>query len=343
MLLTTGEAITRTLRFEQNQGTDLIYDRDPELREKALHRLELIVERVDTLAPYFWRLADGTVVLSSGVGSTPTDFSSFGESGRVYVQGTNREVHYIPPDDLETLLVQDSGVQSEPLRYTLKGKTVLGRAQIKTYPASNATLLLKNYIRRCPDLFDYPVAPAAAEGSAGAISGSAYTYRASFVHANGETEGGGVSITPLTVSSKRVNLTQVATSPSRLVTARKIWRPASAGVQYKLVGTISDNLTTTFEDNIADGSLGANMTTPAEAVSGLELFPENFHRGVFVDGLAMRFMQGQGDERAFLFSDKWERHIKRIWEEHQQGQNVPHVMPRYGSQARTYRRPRIAS
>lgn len=56
----------------------------------------------------------------------------------------------------------------------------------------------------------------------------------------------------------KVNLTSIVAGPAG-TTARKIYRTVSGDTgNYKLVGTISDNVTTTFQDNVADGSLGAD-------------------------------------------------------------------------------------
>lgn len=56
----------------------------------------------------------------------------------------------------------------------------------------------------------------------------------------------------------KVNLTAVPLGPTG-TTARKVYRTVSGDTgNPKLVGTISDNVTTTFQDNVADGSLGAN-------------------------------------------------------------------------------------
>jgi hypothetical protein len=46
-----------------------------------------------------------------------------------------------------------------------------------------------------------------------------------------------------------------------LVTSRRVWRTAAGGSQLKLLTTIADNLTQTFIDTVADGSLGANVPT----------------------------------------------------------------------------------
>jgi len=44
-------------------------------------------------------------------------------------------------------------------------------------------------------------------------------------------------------------------------TARKLYRTAAGGAQLKLVATIADNLTTSFNDTVPDASLGANAPT----------------------------------------------------------------------------------
>lgn len=65
-----------------------------------------------------------------------------------------------------------------------------------------------------------------------------------------------------TAGDGRVNLTGIAVSTNPYCTARRLYR-TSAGADptvignYKLLATIADNTTTTYADNIADGSLGA--------------------------------------------------------------------------------------
>jgi hypothetical protein len=45
------------------------------------------------------------------------------------------------------------------------------------------------------------------------------------------------------------------------ISARRIYRTAAGGTTFKLVTTVNDNSTTTYEDNAADASLGANAPT----------------------------------------------------------------------------------
>lgn len=104
-----------------------------------------------------------------------------------------------------------------------------------------------------------PGAAAAAAGAAGSPNG-AYKYQVTFVNAAGETTGG-VEFA-FTATNTHVSLSSVPLGPSG-TTSRKIYRTAAAGASAteKLVGTIADNTTTTFDDNVADGALGAVIPT----------------------------------------------------------------------------------
>ncbi|HEC65294.1 MAG TPA: hypothetical protein ENI23_08370 [bacterium] len=99
-------------------------------------------------------------------------------------------------------------------------------------------------------------ATAAVNPTAGNLDGG-YYYRITFVTADGETGVGNYS-TQVSPANEQVDLTDIPTGTSK-VTARKIYRTVANGpyVITYLVDTISDNTTTTYTDNIADGSLGA--------------------------------------------------------------------------------------
>lgn len=93
------------------------------------------------------------------------------------------------------------------------------------------------------------------------VSGSltgAYYYAMTYVIDGVEIILGTISNT-ITVSSKSVDLdlpVGIATC-----TARKIYRTEAGGSTLKLLTTISDNTTTTYQDNTVDGSLGANIAS----------------------------------------------------------------------------------
>lgn len=99
-------------------------------------------------------------------------------------------------------------------------------------------------------------APTIAAGGAGSLSGFV---RASvtFVVAGAES-GHGLKSAAVNLSSNEVDWSDIPLGPAG-TTARKLYRTAtgdSDGI-HKLVATISDNTTTVFTDNVANGSLGA--------------------------------------------------------------------------------------
>jgi len=98
-----------------------------------------------------------------------------------------------------------------------------------------------------------------AGAGAGNVENGAHRYVVTFVTASGETQAGDISAA-VTVADKTVN-GKVALSAipigGSLVTSRKIYRTAAAGSVYLMLATLEDNTTTTYTDNTADASLGA--------------------------------------------------------------------------------------
>ena len=103
----------------------------------------------------------------------------------------------------------------------------------------------------------------AAPAAPGSVTAGAHRYLATFVTADGETQAGelsaAVTIADAAVNGK-VELTGIPTGGA-LVTARKIYRTAANGSIALLLATISNNTATTYTDNIADASLGAQAPT----------------------------------------------------------------------------------
>lgn len=100
-------------------------------------------------------------------------------------------------------------------------------------------------------------------GSAGNPNG-AYKYTYTFLNTNalgqiGETKPSGEGT--VTVTSHSITVT-IATGPTGTI-GRRIYRTAAGGATgtEKLVATIWDNSTTSYLDNVADGSLGAAQPT----------------------------------------------------------------------------------
>lgn len=106
---------------------------------------------------------------------------------------------------------------------------------------------------------------------AGNVDNGAHRYLCTFVTADGETQAGDISAA-VTVADKSVNgkasLSAIPIGGS-IVTSRKIYRTAAGGSTYLLLTTIADNTTTTYADNTADSSLGAEA--PSTNTTGDQL------------------------------------------------------------------------
>ena len=96
-----------------------------------------------------------------------------------------------------------------------------------------------------------PAAPTVGVAAGPGLTGD-YHYKISLVDADGETMAGTASAL-VQPADQVVALTNIPTGVAG-TTARKIYRTAAGGAIYKLVTTINDNTTTTYNDSLADGS-----------------------------------------------------------------------------------------
>jgi flagellar hook protein FlgE len=112
-----------------------------------------------------------------------------------------------------------------------------------------------------PDVSTTTAAPGSS-GSGNLTSSAAYSYKVVFVDSSG-TESTASATVPVTMgaSDNEVTLNNIPTDSSSKYVARNIYRTAANGSTYKLVGTISDNTTTSFVDDTADTSLGKSLNT----------------------------------------------------------------------------------
>lgn len=120
---------------------------------------------------------------------------------------------------------------------------------------------------------DAPGALAAADaGVAGNLDGT-YYYAVTFVSPNGETNFGPLT-GPLVLANSQAALTAIPVSSDPSVTARNLYRttgaPANNDYVYFLA-QIADNTTTTFTDNIADGSLGPDIAPSVNQTSAISM------------------------------------------------------------------------
>jgi hypothetical protein len=94
----------------------------------------------------------------------------------------------------------------------------------------------------------------------GSLTGS-YSYKITNVNtALVESDVGPVSNT-FTAASATLRVTLQTFAVSYGVAQRRIYRTTAGGTTYKRVATVSDHTTTTYDDNIADASLGTNAPT----------------------------------------------------------------------------------
>lgn len=99
-------------------------------------------------------------------------------------------------------------------------------------------------------------APSAMESSDIGNPTGTYYYEMTYVTGSGEERIGTRSNT-ITVTNKKIQLTiPIGYSGT---TSRKIYRTTNGGSTPKLVTTIADNTTTSYLDNVSDGSLGADI------------------------------------------------------------------------------------
>lgn len=143
---------------------------------------------------------------------------------------------------------------------------------------------------------------------AGNVDNGIHRYLCTFVTPEGETQAGAISA-PVTIADKTVNgkvsLSAIPIGGSR-VTARKIYRTAAAGSTYLLLSTIADNTTTTYTDNTADVSLGAQAPADNTTIDPLINILITSAR-VQAEQILHRFLITQTVDR---YLDKFESEIK---------------------------------
>jgi hypothetical protein len=102
-------------------------------------------------------------------------------------------------------------------------------------------------------------------------AGSQWQYAVTFVDDVGNESNRGPASVVLdndgATGFNQVNLTEVPTSFNPAVVARNLYRALANGTEFLFLGTINDNVTTTFTDTTADTSLGTS--TPPELAQAI--------------------------------------------------------------------------
>jgi hypothetical protein len=106
----------------------------------------------------------------------------------------------------------------------------------------------------------------AGTGAAGGLSGT-YTWKQTFVAVNGEESDASNDSNSVVLANQQGTLTALGTGDNRTV-ARNIYRKGGTLTSYYLVGTIQDNLSTTYSDNQTDLAALSQGTILAGDVPG---------------------------------------------------------------------------
>jgi hypothetical protein len=122
-------------------------------------------------------------------------------------------------------------------------------------------------------------APAVAGGAAGNVDIGTHQYAVTFTKAGQESELGPVVPLTISASAKHGSLTAVPLGPTG-TTGRNIYRTVAANTtDFRLVGSIADNSTTVFDDNIADATLNAAVAVPVGGQPEADSYQEIGRRG----------------------------------------------------------------
>jgi hypothetical protein len=108
---------------------------------------------------------------------------------------------------------------------------------------------------------EVPAGPTIATAPSGTGLTGGYRYKVSYL--NSASAQGDVSsaTATLTVANENVRVTIPTAVQSFGVAGRRIYRTEAGGTTYKLLATIADNTTTTYDDAIADAALGVAAPT----------------------------------------------------------------------------------
>lgn len=147
-------------------------------------------------------------------------------------------------------------------------------------------------------------APTAISNATGVLTGD-YRYKVSYVNSASVEGDVSTSNNTFTVASATIRVT-IPTAPASFgVSARKIYRTETGGTSFKLVTTISDNSTTTYDDSTDDGSLGAVAPTDQGK-------PPNYSAIVFHPALQRLFFLDPSNPNYLFWSEASNPYVVKV-------------------------------
>lgn len=310
--MTTGELIDVYLLHKLNVGST---DHQNSLqRRRCTEAIQEVVEEVWDEADWDNKQATttGTLTATNDSVDAPSNFVTFGEGGGLFIQigGQWERLEYLDPASLFAERENNRNGNGCPEFYTVSQQDSTYLAQIIFDRVADTTYSLRFYYDSIPPvILDRPLALTAEDsGDAGNPDGI-YEYRVVFVGTDGSESEAGAKAT-VSTDSNIVELTNIPIG-STAVVSRKIYRNENSGLVFKLLTTLDDNTTTTYLDNTADGSLGAEMTATATA-SSLKRVPESYHRSVLLKGLEAKRLLDEGSALAETKEALYRKELARM-------------------------------
>lgn len=144
-----------------------------------------------------------------------------------------------------------------PCWHRLRAVSFAAKTATAVTPGTDPAADLYRHLPRPSGFSGALISPAAA----GNIENGAHMYAVVFY--NGVGNGAQSAVITVTVADKTTNgkvVLELPIGPTG-TTGRKVYRTEAAGTALKLLATVADNTTTSYTDNIADGSLGAAIGT----------------------------------------------------------------------------------
>lgn len=325
--MTTGQLIDLELKHHVNAGA--IDVNSATQRERALELTQETAEQVWVESDWDFKKKTTTLSLTSATDAVdaPSDFDTFGEGGGLYITvgSASYELEYQSPADLFARREYNTGSTGCPEAYTIAQQDTDYNVQIIFDRVADTTYSLRAYYdSTCPQLMDRPLAPSVATAAPGGlgIEGD-YIYLVVFVAADGSESQAGTASATISPSGgggfgQDVVVTNIPLGNATVVT-RKLYRTHDGGSDYFLLHEFTDdNTTTTFTDDILDGSLTEALTA-SQVADSLSRFPRDFHRNVLLKGVIARLAASYGDGRKAEFDADFERALGQVKARRQHG------------------------
>jgi hypothetical protein len=126
--------------------------------------------------------------------------------------------------------------------------------------------------------------PTVVDGAVGVVTVGTHRWAVTFTKAGSESALG--PFTSFTsAGTVHCSLTAVPLGPTG-TTGRNVYKTIAGGTtDYRLIGAIADNTTTTFDDNLADATLNANAPAPVSGQPEADTYQEHGRRALTDGGL----------------------------------------------------------